>query len=191
MDKAKKPLTIAAIAVGALILAILLEFGASFIQSRIYKQDYEDIISKYADEYDLPESLVYAVIDVESDFDPFASSGKAYGLMQLTPSTFDWLASNEHFGENLAVDAIFEPETNIKYGCYYLRYLLDKFQITDTALAAYNAGPSRVEEWLKSPYYSDGEGGLENIPFKETREYVKKVNKSRKYYEAHIKNGGN
>ena len=78
---------------------------------------------------------------------------------------------------------IYDPETNIKYGTYYLSYLYRRFENWENTFAAYNAGPGNVYKWLDDPEYSDSEGNLTHIPFSETREYVKRVAKYRNKYE--------
>ena len=97
--------------------------------------------------------------------------------MQIMPSTFESLTSDEHLGEHLTTDKLTDPETSIKYGTYYLAYLHRMFDYNwNNAFAAYNAGPGRVFEWLDTEEHNDGNGNLVNIPFKETKSYVKKVN---------------
>ena len=99
------------------------------------------------------------------------------GLMQMMPSTFEWLTSDEHLDEALPKDALFDPEVNIRYGTYYLSYLAKKFDYDWTIVsAAYNAGEGRVLAWLESGEYTDDSGNLIKIPIKETRAYVKKIN---------------
>ena len=83
---------------------------------------------------------------------------------------------------------IFSIDTNIRYGCYYLRYLIDKFKVEKTALSAYNAGEGNVLSWLKNNKYSIDGKSLNTIPFKETEEYIKKVYKS---YDKYRKLYGN
>lgn len=142
------------------------------------------LIEKYADEYDVPKELVFAVIKVESGFDPEAeSSVGALGLMQMMPKTFEWLTGEEHLDENLSFEKLTDPEISIRYGTYYLRYLYLKFENWDTVLAAYNGGEGNVAKWLADPECSDGNGNLTYIPFEETRNYVKKVNDAMAKYE--------
>ena len=102
--------------------------------------------------------------------------------MQLMPDTFTWL-TNEILFDHLESGMLYDPETNIKYGTYYLSRLYDRYGDWELALAAYNGGPGNVDEWLADPAYSDGEGGLSKIPFRETRRYVKKVTDAREVYE--------
>ena len=150
-----------------------------------FSRKYEGYIKKYSNEYGVPEAVVYAVMKVESDFDKNAISSSdppAKGLMQITDETFIWIG--EHLmKEDVNLFMIFDPETNIKYGTYLLSYLYGRFQNWDTVYAAYNAGLSRVNGWLKDPSYSDGNGNLTYIPFGETRAYVKKVAEYRIKFE--------
>ena len=105
------------------------------------------------------------------------------------PSTFEWITT-DLLREYLAPGMIYDPETNIKYGTYYLARLYRKFGDWNTAVAAYNAGEGKVSEWLKDPRYSDDGAKLniDTIPkeYRETENYVKKVNKAlRKYGELY------
>ena len=145
---------------------------------------YHKIISKYSQEYDVPEHLIYAIIKTESDFRPrVISQAGAIGLMQMLPSTFEWLTGDEHLGEHLDVASLTDPDVSIRYGTYYLKYLMQKFPIVNTAIAAYNAGEGRVAKWLDTSEYSDGNGVLTYIPIEETRLYVEKVNSSMDHYK--------
>ena len=184
--KRKTGMFIALIIVGAFILAIGADICITFIGKQIYPLKYENHVEKYATEYNVPESIVYAVIKTESDFDPDAvSSAGAIGLMQMLPDTFTWLSSSEHLDENLAVASLYEPEVSIKYGVYYLKYLHEKFQNWDTVVAAYNGGEGNVAEWLENPKYCDNNGDLntKKIPFSETKSYSHKVTIAKNFYE--------
>ena len=175
---------IALIIVGAFILAIGADICLTFIGKQIYPLKYEEYVEKYAKQYNVPSSMVYAVIKTESDFDPEAiSSAGALGLMQMMPDTFSWLTSSEHLGENLPLASIYDPEVSIRYGVYYLKYLHEKFNDWETVAAAYNAGEGNVAKWLENPAYHDKAGKLQNIPFKETRSYIRKVNLAKNFYE--------
>jgi soluble lytic murein transglycosylase len=98
------------------------------------------------------------------------------GLMQLLPDTFTWIR-DEKLGENIDQEAILDATTNIRYGTYYLAYLLERFDDLHIALAAYNAGEGRVAEWLED------DPTLDRIPFPETRSYVDKVLRAYARYE--------
>ena len=175
----------------AIILCLSLLLGVAVVEfwgflDRIFHPvDYGQIISKYSEEYNIPEYVIYAVIKVESNFDPDAKSRSgAMGLMQMTSDTFRWLTSSEHLDEGLGVSMLYDPEVNIRYGTYYLNYLYKKFDYNwDTAFAAYNGGEGRVAEWLSNSKYTDGEGNLTDIPIKETRNYVIKVNREIDIYK--------
>lgn len=120
-------------------------------------------------EFDVPHAMILAVIRTESDFKTEArSSAGAMGLMQLLPETFVWLYT-EMLQEQLSPDQITDPQINIRYGTYYLSYLFSRFGDWRIALAAYNAGEGRVEEWLAR------DAALQEIPFPETRAYVQKT----------------
>lgn len=140
---------------------------------------YGEIIERYAEKYSIEEPLVYSVIRCESNFEEKAISRVgACGLMQIMPSTFEWLKTKAEFTS----DDIFDPETNIEAGCFYLAYLFGKFEEKETALAAYNAGEGTVSEWLKDDRYSADGIKLKYIPYPETKYYVYNVTKAMKTY---------
>lgn len=174
---------IALLAVLAIGLGLLADFAITCFEKRAYPQKYADYVETYAQQYGVPESLVYAVIHTESGFDSGAVSPVgAVGLMQLMPDTFEWL-TDEILFDHLESGMLYDPETNIKYGTYLLSRLYDRYGDWDLTLAAYNGGVGNVDKWLEDPAYSDGEGGLKKIPFKETRNFVKKVSDAKKTYE--------
>lgn len=142
---------------------------------------YEEII-RFSNEYNLPADLVASVINVESSFNPQAKSNKdAIGLMQIKLDTANYL--NDIYGyKNLEENELFLPINNIKYGCMYLRYLMNKFEITYTALCAYNAGETRVKGWLEDSRYSKDGKTLIYIPYSETRNYLEKIKNNLKFY---------
>lgn len=123
-----------------------------------------------------------AIIKAESNFIEDAHSGKASGLMQLTDETAKWIA--DKLGKDTEEVNLNNPRDNIQLGCYYIRYLINYYDgNVDVALAAYNGGMGNVDRWLGDKKYSDDGKTLKNIPFKETREYVKKVNNETLVYE--------
>ena len=161
---------------------------------------YKEEIEEYSDMYNLPYELVASVINVESSFDENAKSSKgAIGLMQIKYSTAKYIvkyySSNDYLSTNNLVNVnennisltsendLFNPKINIEIGCMYLRYLINKFSSVDTALASYNAGETRVRVWLSDSNYSQDSKTLYNIPYKETKNYVKKVNNNINYYK--------
>ena len=180
----RRSLVIILIICASILIGFVTDALWSLIDKAQHPVDYEEIISRYSEEYNIPKDVIFAVIKVESDFDPEAeSSAGAMGLMQMIPSTFEWLTGKEHLNEKLPVQKLFEPEVSIRYGTYYLAYLYRSFDYNwHTVFAAYNGGEGNVRKWLKNPEYSDGEGNLTEIPFKETRSYVAKVEDARDTY---------
>ena len=181
----RRIIVISAIIAGALLLGFAVDLLWGKLEKNANPEKYSEYVKQYAYEYNVPESLIYAVIKVESDFEPTAYSGAgAMGLMQMMPSTFEEMTSDAYLGENLDVDELFDPEVSIRYGTYYLKYLHGYFNGNwDNAITAYNGGMGNVSKWLKDPEYSDGKGNLTYIPFEETRNYVKKVKQARETYQ--------
>ena len=176
---------IALIAVLAIGLGFLADFVITCFEKSAYPREYAEYVTVYAEKYGVPEELVYAVIRTESDFDSGAVSPVgAVGLMQLMPSTFEWLTDDMLF-EHLENGMLYDPETNIRYGTYCLSYLYDRYGNWETAIAAYNGGLGNVDKWLEDDRYADadGEGGLKRIPFKETRQFVTRVTDAWEMYE--------
>ena len=138
-----------------------------------YPLAYETIIRGHARNYDLEPALLAAVIYQESKFDAEArSDAGAVGLMQLRPETAKGIAERTG-GERFRVDDLLDPEINVRYGSWYLRHLLDKYRDEPLALAAYNAGQTRVDSWR-----AEGRG----IAFAETRHYVERVDELKAIY---------
>ena len=138
----------------------------TFVDRIRYPLRYGQIVRGHAKNYDLDPALVAAVIYQESKFraDAKSSSG-AIGLMQLRPDTAEGIAIRTG-GSRFQVSDLYNPEINVRYGSWYLRHLLDKYEDEETALAAYNAGQRNVDEWR-----AQGKG----IQFSETRAYVDRV----------------
>ena len=163
----------------AIAVLSIVSFWLTSEASEKYPIHYKELIEKYAKENKLDPFLVAAVIRVESNYQPDARSHmNAYGLMQILPETGEWIAGR--LGEEFEVNKLTDPEYNIRYGTYYLRYLMDYFGRTQLALAAYNGGLTNVNNWLNTPEYSKDGKTLDFIPFDETNNYVKKVTD---YYE--------
>lgn len=143
----------------------------------LFPHNYQKYVEKYSKEYGLDSAFVYSIIKAESNFDRNAKSKSgAIGLMQIMPTTARWVAGefDEYFDElNL-----YNPQINIKYGCFYLNYLFNKFNDLKIVICAYNAGETVVRNWL------DDNGNLieEKISYGETRNYLKKV---LEYYDVY------
>jgi soluble lytic murein transglycosylase len=174
---------VAGIAAG-LALGLFGKFG-DVIQELTLPLRHEDIIRQQAKEKNVDAALIAAVIYAESKFDDRTSSAGARGLMQITPQAAKDIERHSggttfHFGD------LGDPEINIRYGTYLLRELLDRYDgDVVAALAAYNAGPTNVDNWGGSDL------SVAEIPFPETRAYVEDVlDKQRAYREKYAKELG-
>lgn len=169
-----------------LLIAVIIAgavFSAFQLITYRYPLMYRELIEKYSDQYDLDPYLVLAVIKVESSFRSDAVSPRdARGLMQITGKTGEWIAGKLKIS-NYSKDMLFEPETNIRIGCWYLSTLYQEFGELELMLAAYNAGSGNVSQWLKNNKYSKNGKSLDKIPFKETEKYLVKVKKSHAIYK--------
>ncbi len=161
----------------------LLLLGMSRYYRAAYPIRYREAVEREAEVSGLDPALVYAVIRSESGFSPAArSSVDARGLMQLTPDTLQWV--RYRLGEEGAAssDLLYDPGENIRYGCANLGLLLREFGGEDTALAAYHAGRGCVKGWLTDSRYSGDGERLDDIPYRDTSSYVKKVLVTRDLY---------
>ena len=194
MKKERRSSFTLAAEITALILVfviIIVAAGADAIKREFdrgeYPRPYKKAVESAAKEFGVEENLIYAVIKAESKFDAHAvSSAGALGLMQIMPYTYEADIKDKLGIVGEAKLALLDPEINIRCGTYYLSRWLLYFDDINTALAAYNAGFGNVRKWLSdTAYSSDGEKIIaENIPFKETREYVLRVSY---YYEEYNK----
>jgi len=143
--------------------------------SLAYPKPYGQEVEEAAQEFDLDPLLLYAIMREESRYDPEAiSHAYAQGLMQIIPSTRDWIA--EQLKIEIDPTEIFDPGMNVHLGAWYLRHLLDYFEEDlHYAVAAYNGGPGNVNEWKENPLIQEKTDFLRWIGFGETREYVPKV----------------
>ena len=166
------------------VVALLVGAAAIYVFSQprlwgpfIYPLQYRDTIRNEAQASELDPNLVAAIIYVESRFYAGQKShAGALGLMQLLPATAQSVAQS--LGEEeVDQDKLLEPERNIRYGTFYFRYLLNRFdQDMDLALAAYNAGETNVDTWRRE--------GQTDIPFPETKEFVRRVHEANEMYET-------
>ena len=136
---------------------------------------YRDEVYKYSAKHRLEPEFIFAVIKTESGFKANAESDAgAIGLMQVMPETAAYIAGINGI-EGFNTRDLYNAEMNIMIGCAYIRYLLDKFIDVKTAAAAYNAGEGNVAAWLMRGEYSVDGKTLKKIPFKETEQYIKKI----------------
>lgn len=168
------------------ILIVLILFG-NFVYKNtleyIYKKDYSEYVEKYSDMYNVDENLVYAIIKNESNFDKDAkSSAGAVGLMQIMEETAEDVIATLDFEEY----NLYSPNDNIQIGTKYFSYLLEKYKEPSLALAAYNAGLGNVDDWIKKGIIKSDGTDYENIPFKETNMYVRKILRDYEIYISKI-----
>ncbi|MBE5756240.1 MAG: lytic transglycosylase domain-containing protein [Clostridiales bacterium] len=174
--------------VSFLILIFLLFTAGIFaikgISKIIYPKKYQNLVETASVEYDIDKYFIYSVIKVESSFNERVVSSKgAVGLMQITPSTAEYIAKLKGIKEY----DLFDAKTNIDFGAFYLKYLINKFQVIETVVVAYNAGETRVSAWLKDNRFSTDGKRLNYVPYKESREYLEKVIKAyHKYKKLYI-----
>ena len=143
---------------------------------------YNETAEKYSKVNNLEINLVYGIINAESRFNSSAISGKdAEGLMQIKKDTAIWCL--DQMGEDNKEIDLLDPETNIKIGTWYFAYLKQELGSEELAVIAYNAGISNVKNWLDEGIVDSRVTNPDNIPFAETKKYIKKVRIYRKVYE--------
>jgi soluble lytic murein transglycosylase len=146
------------------------------VRRTVYPLRYEETIRKVSVEHGLEPTFVAAVVYTESRFRPEAESHRgAYGLMQLLPRTARFIQ------ERSGIEGDYrEPAVNLRLGAWYLSYLDDRYMGDERlVLAAYNSGEGQVDAWISDEGFDVGE----DIPFRETREYVENVLEAQRTYE--------
>lgn len=173
------------IALAIIILVIIAVICINKLMIKImYKKEYSEYVNKYAQKYNVDENLIYALIKAESNYKVDAvSSQNAKGLMQLMYSTAEEVAKKVLI--ELTEENIFEPDININIGTKYISTLLEKYQNLEVALAAYNAGSGNVDKWISNGTIKADGSDIENIPFKETNNYVRKILRDYKIYSEY------
>lgn len=167
----------------ALIVALAPRLEHAVRELALPLQD-ASVIRRQAEEKHLDPALIAGVIYAETKFNPRPSSAGAEGLMQILPSTAEFLAHLSG-GVRFQTDDLATPAINIAYGSYYLRYLLDHYEGDEMlAVAAYNAGLTNVDEWVADARAQGRELTIEGIPFPQTREYVRRVQSAQRAYRA-------
>lgn len=171
-----------------LLIIFIILFGIlkiqNFILKKIYKTDYSEYVYKYSEENNIDPLLTFAIIRAESNFNRnIKSRSGAIGLMQLMESTA--LEEAEEVNEEIVVtESLYNPEINIKIGTKYYSKLIKKYNNNMLlALAAYNAGIGNVDSWIKQGIIKEDGTDIENIPFKETNNYVRKIVRDYKIYQ--------
>ncbi len=167
-----------------LVAILIFYFGFMFAMKKyVYPYKYAEYVNKYSEEYELDPYLVLAVIKTESDFDKTAVSKKdAKGLMQIMETTA--IETANKMGLEVTEKDLFEPELNINIGLKYFTYLLNQYNNNyPLAIIAYNAGIGNVDNWIKNGIIKEDGTDIENVPFKETNNYVRKILRDYKIYK--------
>ena len=184
--KQKKKIFFTIIICIVFILVLIFPKVKTIILKNIYPIKYEEYVYKYAEEYNVDPLLVFAIIKAESNFNPnVVSQSEAIGLMQLLESTA------EETGRKLKLDSykredLYNPETNINIGTKYFATLYEKYKNITVALTAYNAGSGNVDKWIETGVIKEDGSDAENIPFKETNNYVRKILRDYEIYKQLI-----
>ena len=176
-SRQKRLRRLALLLVLAVCAALLLPGLWKRAERMLYPRKYEALVERWADTYDLDPLLVDAFIRTESGFDPQATSTvDARGLMQMTEETFIWLRSKIAPDEGLLFANLYDPETSIRFGCYYLHLCMERYNgDVATAAAAYHSGWGTVDALLQMEEHSaDGET-LQGFPYNQMNHYVKKI----------------
>ena len=180
----RRLLLLAGVAVASVLAALVLSpWADKAVQEIRLPLRHEDVIRQQAADKNLDPALIAGVIYVESRFRDQTSHAGAKGLMQLMPDTADYIA-HKSGGIRFEQGDLASPQINISYGSWYLRYLLDRYHGNEVlALAAYNAGEGKVDEWWQvAADRGETFRVADHIPFPETRQYVSKVLEARRAY---------
>lgn len=167
------------VSVFIIIIILVLLFSIIRIQDiiikEIYPKKYSEYVEKYALEYGVDSMLIYAIIKAESNFKPgIKSNSNAMGLMQLLDETAKETAKK--IGLDYTEGCLYDPETNIRLGIKYYSELLEEYDNNYMlALTAYNAGTGNVKKWIEQGIIKSDGSNIEDIPYKETNNYVRKI----------------
>ena len=157
-----------------LLCSILVIAKIQFLPA-LYPQKYSEYVQKYSKEYNIDKLLIYSIIKAESNFNEKAKSGSsAIGLMQLMLETAQEMGEKLEISE-ITEESLYQPEINIRLGTKYFKTLLEKYNNYKLAIIAYNAGMGNLDNWIQQGIIDEDGENIDNIPFTETRVYVKKI----------------
>lgn len=156
----------------------------NILMKKLYPIKYSEYVEKYAREYNIDKYMVYAIIKAESNFDEKAKSeSNAIGLMQIMETTAIETASKMEL--EITEEDLFNPEINIKIGLNYFAYLVEQYNNNYAlAIVAYNAGIGNVNKWIENGTIKQDGTDIENVPFKETNNYVRKILRDYEIYKG-------
>ncbi len=166
-----------------IIIVLVLLLLKIQILPKIYPKGYMEQVEKYAQENKLDPLLVYSIIKAESNFESTAkSSSHAIGLMQIMLETAQEIGNKMNL-EKITEEKLLEPETNIQIGTKYFKTLVEKYKNEKLAIIAYNAGMGNLDNWIAQGIIDKEGKNIDNIPFPETKNYVKKILQNYKIYK--------
>ncbi len=143
-----------------------------------------DAVAENAEQNALPEAILWAMMKCESNFQSNAKNGERVGLLQLTPETFSMIQTEILGLEEPNTGLLYDPETNLRSGAAYLSHLYRRYGVWETVFAAWRAGESTVDAWLRDPQYTSDGGRLQSIPDAETRAFVEGAARTFAMYTA-------
>ena len=183
--KKNKVIIIALFLVLIVVLLGPIGFGEKMMKI-MYSKKYENLVVIYSEKYQVDSDLIFALIKAESNFNSSAVSGKgAKGLLQLMEETAKDVSKKTDLKiePDEIEEKLLQADVNIELGTKYISILLEKYNNTAIALTAYNAGIGTVDNWIeKGVIKKDGED-IQNIPYKETNNYVRKILRDYKIYK--------
>jgi soluble lytic murein transglycosylase len=161
-----------------LLMFIITSAIAPAMLRGMFPMPHYELVERYALDNNLQITYVYAVIKAESGFRKEVVSPKgAIGLMQITEKTGTWIASMLQVAD-FTPDDLKKPEINIRFGCWYLSYLMDRFNDNrELAIAAYNAGEGAVSRWVETGMITWKDMKIKGLPYRETEQYLIRVNR--------------
>ena len=167
------------IIIAILIIVVFLGIFKNKILKIIYPKTYKEIVSVYSEKYNVEENLVFALISEA------VSHRDAIGVMQIMEETAKDVANKNSIkieNENIKQELL-KIDNNINIGTKYLSTLLEKYKNKEIAVAAYNAGIGTIDGWIQKGIIKSDGSDIENIPYKETNNYVRKILRNYKLYE--------
>lgn len=168
-----------------IIIAMIFLYKDKFLKL-LYPKTYQEVVLAYEEKYKVEENLIFAVIKAESNFEKEAISNRnAIGLMQLMEETAKDVAKKNNIEINVEniKEELCDANKNIEIGTCYLAMLIQRYENKEVALAAYNAGIGTVDGWIEKGIIKRDGTDIENVPYKETNHYVRKILRDYKIYE--------
>lgn len=183
MKKAKIILSIIIVILAIVFILFYVIKVQDIVLKKIYPKEYEEYVTKYAQENEIDPLLIFSIIKAESNFNTKAMShAEAKGLMQIRYDTAEEIARNNQIPLEGPED-LYIPETNIRIGTKYLSNLITKYKNELIAMCAYNAGMGNVNNWIEKGIIKPDGTDIENVPYRDTNAYVRKIMRDYNIYK--------